>query len=49
MCSINASPIPSTVDLYIGTVIKLLVTSSIIHKMNLCPLLDCGVTFKIHT
>ena len=43
MLSMSASPISSD---QLGTVIKLFVTSSIMHKMYLCPSGDLGITFK---
>ena len=46
MLSINALPMSSYVDWCMGTVIKQFVTSSMIYKMNLCPLLDLGITFE---
>ena len=44
--SMGASHISSDLAWYIGIVIKQLVTSSIIYKINLCPLCDLGMTFK---
>ena len=45
--SIYASPISSTFDWYMGTIIKQLATSSMIHIKYLCPLCDLDMT-KIH-
>ena len=44
--SIRASPTSSDLAWCMGTVIKWLVTSSIMHKMNICPLYHLGMTFK---
>ena len=44
--AISASSISSDLAWCMGTVIKYLVTSSMGHKMNLCPLCDLGMTFK---
>ena len=44
--SIKASPIFSDLAWNMGTVTKYFVTSSVIHRMYLCPLCSLGVTFK---
>ena len=44
--SISVSPISSDLAWYMGTVTNQLVTSSIMHKIKLCPLCDLGMTFK---
>ena len=44
--SMGASPISSDLAWYMGTVVKQFVTSSMMHKMNLCPLWHLGITFK---
>ena len=46
MCSINAPYISSALDWYMGTVIKELVTLSIIHNIYLCPLFDLGMNLR---
>ena len=45
-CSISASTTSYTFDWYIGIVIRQLVTSSIMHKINSYPLLDLGITLR---
>ena len=44
--SIRASTTSSDLAWCMGTIIKQLVTSLMVHKMNLCPLCDLGMTFK---